>query len=647
MGKVVARRRGGPAQTDEQAAVEPQTVADIVEPNGVDQLRIEQGDHMTPRRIGPRLGVHARLPRELAHEEGWNEIANLVQNAELAFAWAGGRLGLGILFHPLLVEPFRLRTKHFLLQPVLRFCFFTLSLASLLQVQAAAADQPPFQYGKEPIYVPNEMPPVERTWHPTNKLNDPGIKRGAPFEAGLIRVFNEDTNFSKEIAVFRLPDGAVRAWKSDSFSKDDLAIIREMKKREPAAPDDARIWTTDLSASENKQLQGGDVSTYETPHFIFVYGHDHAGKGNVVFTDPQFLKRAGDWFEYVWGYYAGDYHAPMPHDGEPEPKRIVVQLYGTGVPGLAENWANSAESMALQSTAMFYGSTVVPHEFCHVIQFYTKGFRDRSSVGAWWETHAEMGAFNFAPTYDADFPVMFKNLDKGYQWTESRYSNWPILMQLWEKKRTHDLVFGVWTQNFRGSHGESLEDPIETTVRLGLASGALPKGWESFNDEIGEMAARMVTMDFINQGYLQDATSDLRREAFSSPRRRDHDGDWYDSPSNALYPYGYHWIRLSPQNGAADIKIKFQGQSTALNAEWRLTLVGVDDKERARYSPTVTALGNADAEASISVHPNEKYVLAVAATPTTYQSLNWGQIPGNTYPYKVEASGADWKSGAP
>jgi hypothetical protein len=527
------------------------------------------------------------------------------------------------------------------------FAVLMLGAASLLPVQAATMAEPPFQYGREPIYVPNEMPPVKRTWHPINVVNEPGIKRGSPFKAGLVRVFNEDTPFSSEIAVFRFPDGVVRAWKSKSFSEEDLAIIHQLKKSEPAAPIDSRMWTTKLPVSVQSLLQSGAISTYETPHFVFVYGHDQAGGGNIIFADPEFLKKAGDWFEYVWWYYLVDYHAPMPYERETNPKRIVVRLYGTGIPGLADGWANSAASMSLNPSAMFYGSTVVPHEFCHVIQFYTKGFRDRASVGAWWETHAETGAFNFAPTYGSDFPVMFRNLDKGCQWTDSRYSNWPILMQLWEKQRTHDLVFGVWTQNFRGSRGQSLEDPIQTTVRLGLASGALPKGWESFNDEIGELAARMVTMDFINQGYLQDATTELRQAAFSSLKRTEPTGGWYDSPENVLYPYGYHWIRLSPQPGASDIKIKFQGRSSALNAQWRLTLIAVDDKEKARYSPSVTASGKTAAEVGISIRPNESYVLAVAATPTTYQSLNWGKIPGDDYPYKVEASGADWRDVAP
>jgi hypothetical protein len=84
-----------------------------------DEVVLGAGDHMTPRRIGSRLAFHSGLPRELAHQERWNQVANLVQDAELTLAWTGGRLGSGMsIFHPLLVEPFRLRPKLFLPQPV-------------------------------------------------------------------------------------------------------------------------------------------------------------------------------------------------------------------------------------------------------------------------------------------------------------------------------------------------------------------------------------------------------------------------------------------------------------------------------------------------------------------------------------------------
>jgi hypothetical protein len=119
VGQIITRRRRGRADADEQTRMQSQAVADIVEPDGVDQLCVEQRDHMTPRRIGSRLALHSGLSGQLGHQKRRNQIANLVQDTELTLAWAGSRLGSGsFLFHPLLVEPFRLWPKHFLRQPV-------------------------------------------------------------------------------------------------------------------------------------------------------------------------------------------------------------------------------------------------------------------------------------------------------------------------------------------------------------------------------------------------------------------------------------------------------------------------------------------------------------------------------------------------
>lgn len=90
-------------------------------------------------------------------------------------------------------------------------CARLLLIAACLSGMAAAQSPPPFRYGAEPVFIPSEMPPVVRKWDPTNKLNEPGIVKGPPFEAALVRVFNEDTPWSSEIAVFRFRDGAVRA----------------------------------------------------------------------------------------------------------------------------------------------------------------------------------------------------------------------------------------------------------------------------------------------------------------------------------------------------------------------------------------------------------------------------------------------------
>ena len=524
----------------------------------------------------------------------------------------------------------RIRWRHLVL-----FVFFVVAFSSH---RAEAQPTPSFVYGAEPIYIPREMPAVIRTWHPTNEVKEAGIKQGPPFEATLVRVFNEDTNWSSEMAVFRFRDGSARAWKSRSFSAEDVKIMREMKAKSPVSPTDTRTWLTKLDDPMQKQVNAKTLNKHETRHFVFIWGKTPSAEVAEALNSPRFIEQAGAWFEKVWTAFEVDFHAPMPRAGEPHPQRLVVRLYGTGIPGVGSGWADAADQMTLNPRALFYGSTVIPHEFGHVVQFYSGGFRIRSSCGPWWETHAENGAFNYSPTYDAQFPQMFAHLTHGCQWPDSRYANWAILMQLWEKKRTQHLVYGVWTKNRRNKAGDSLEDPLETTVRLGQADRSLPNGWESFNDEIGEMAARMVTMDYLNQGYLCDATVDLRKQAMSTVIPDEAVRGWFKSPADKkLYACGIQWITITPNPGASQLSVSFCGRSKDNDARWKLTLVAVDKNNVARYSPRVTAVGKTESTLAISVRPGEDYILAVAATPAKYRSLTWDQIPEFDYPYAVRA----------
>ncbi len=527
--------------------------------------------------------------------------------------------------------------------PGLRLPLLPLALAATTFVipRAEAQTTPAFVFGAEPIYVPNEMPAKLRTWHPTNQMEEAGIKRGAPFEAALVRVFNEDTDWSREMAVFRFRDGSVRAWKSRSFSTEDVRVMHEMRAKYAVVSPDARTWITKLDDETQKLVAGKTLNQYDTRHFTFIWGTNPDEEIKEALNSPRFIEKAGDWFEKVWSAYEVDFRAPMPHAGEPHPQRIIVKLYHTGIPGLGNSWANSAEEMWLDPRAMLYGSVVVGHEFGHVVQFYSGGFRIRSSGGAWWETHAENASFNYSPSYSDQFPVMFANLSHGCQWTESRYSNWAILMQLWEKKRTRHLVFGIWTQNRRTQDGASLEDPLETTVRLGQADGSLPHGWDSFGEEIGEMAARMVTMDYINQGYLCDATVNLRKKAISEVTPDETAPGWFKAPAAPkLYAYGIQWIPVTPRPGASQLSVSFRGRSKDNEARWKLTLVAVDKNNVARYSPRLTAVGQAEVKLDMTVKPGEDYFLALAATPAKYRSLAWDQIPEFDYPYTLRASDA-------
>lgn len=91
----VAAGRGRAAQARERAAVQPETVANVVEAQAMSQLRIDQGNHVAPWTITAGLLVDAGRPSDLRDQVGRNQIANLLEDAELATRW----LGVGFGFH--------------------------------------------------------------------------------------------------------------------------------------------------------------------------------------------------------------------------------------------------------------------------------------------------------------------------------------------------------------------------------------------------------------------------------------------------------------------------------------------------------------------------------------------------------------------
>ena len=60
--KIVARRRRRSPDAGQGAGVEPQRVANIVEPDAMSQLREEQREDVTPRFEGPGFLFSSRFP---------------------------------------------------------------------------------------------------------------------------------------------------------------------------------------------------------------------------------------------------------------------------------------------------------------------------------------------------------------------------------------------------------------------------------------------------------------------------------------------------------------------------------------------------------------------------------------------------------
>src|SRR5689334_14307158 len=89
VGKVVAAGRPCPAQSRKRPTVQPQGITDIIEADGVGQLRKEHADHVTPRTEGSRPGIHPGLARQFRHQMRGNQIAKLSENRELRGGWFG------------------------------------------------------------------------------------------------------------------------------------------------------------------------------------------------------------------------------------------------------------------------------------------------------------------------------------------------------------------------------------------------------------------------------------------------------------------------------------------------------------------------------------------------------------------------------
>ena len=88
-----------------------QGVANVVEPDGVGELREEQAHDMAPRREGARLLFDAMLAGELGHEVGRNEIAKLGEDGQRCLGWF-------VCFHQADPEWDRPPATTFLSQPV-------------------------------------------------------------------------------------------------------------------------------------------------------------------------------------------------------------------------------------------------------------------------------------------------------------------------------------------------------------------------------------------------------------------------------------------------------------------------------------------------------------------------------------------------
>jgi Family of unknown function (DUF6055) len=497
-----------------------------------------------------------------------------------------------------------------------------------------------------------------RSWTPRQTAADNstaiGAAVGQPFEARLVIAYGDGQMKTTRQAVFELANGCRRQYVAASLADADVALIDAAVVAHPLAADPAtyqRWFDPDFVAQAD--IDAGVLVSTTTQHFAFWRGVDPKGVSNQFVAEQggwdAFLQKAGAFMENQWLMNRDMLGAPMPYAGAGERRKINVYLCGTGLPfieggDLTDCWASAADAMWVSGPAMAEGSTIM-HEFGHVLQFYTGGFRDKPDAGMIWETGAEWNSFALAG--DPYFlPYLTANLESGPLFSPARYGAFPFMAFLREKDDTRDLMWRTWLNNQRTAEGATTEDFVQAFVRLAQAASVYPKGFISFADDMGWFGARLAAMDFearqalLDWQYRLDGSLHFAKQFV--PLVATATANVYTPPvERPLLEYGTHLVPLTAEAGKVTVQVT--GATTAHRAAWRFTLVAVGADGAVRYGKLAAAEGSGSGATAINHRSGEKLYLSVTATPYTYETLGWqgtGATTGTQFPYRVLIDGA-------
>eukprot|EP00899_Mesostigma_viride_P005088 jgi/Mesvir1/14580/Mv05257-RA.1 len=531
-----------------------------------------------------------------------------------------------------------------------------------------------------------------RVWTPIKPL--PGLPASiasAAFRGILVRVAGFDTERSKQYAIIvRENDGHKRAFPVENFTPADVEFtrgwaaqqkaVRSLAARLAAGACMAPAYINGDNAysgtAEERSLQ-----TMETRHFRFMWGNDAEANGGMWIRDIAMRNRNAEYLEQVWDFFENELGWQMPYaDGSRGmlhktggrlglKKRINIYIAGTGLSKHRDGFAWGAEEMLLHPHAMAEGSSVTPHEFTHVMQFHSGGFRNNADVGWFWECHANFASHQFIPSYPPALEVYAERCHYELCSTRFNYGSWPFLQYILEHPRCRDasLCFRIWAENCKNEHDCSTEVPFETLMRLatgsplfrgpGVALDAEVSAVEAFGDVIGELAAAMASWDFVYGAVYREhlagspVPSRQRTLLFPCP---DAPGWWRPIYSHAPRQYGINIIDLVPVPGAGWggsangglVEAQLRGLQDGDDAPgWRATLLVINAStgEAVRYSPMWKGVGVVEQPIRIFVRPGERCCLAVAAAPSrfTIQKFRPGYHVRPRFLYEVFLKGCE------
>lgn len=495
-------------------------------------------------------------------------------------------------------------------------------------------------------------------------LETPGTATGAPFSARLVQAYGEDYGEARQTVILELEGGCRRQFRAESFIDADRALIDAAQARHPAETDPASyrlVYREGLSSPD--LLQSGRLIVHQTQHFAVWYGTNTAGSfyrdiARQNRSIEQVARETGEWLERIWVISRDVLGVPMPFAGGGDRQKLDIFLCGTGRPApgtddLGECGASAAETMGISAWGIAKGANVLSHEFGHMIQFYSGGFRDKGDAGMIWETGAEWTAFAINPAFNPAAADYLNQLENGFLFSPARYGATPIFTYLFEKDDTRPFVFGAWMRNRRNAGGATQEDFLPAVVRLGQEAGVYPNGFASFADDAGWYGARLAAMDFQNQRAMLDQLRATRTTSwlphFYTPLAAvGSDPQTFVPPAERpLLQWGTHLVPLTAQTGT--VRATLTGGTTANQAAWRFTLVAVAEDGRPTYAPLGAVAGRASATVILAPPAGTSLYLAVTATPYSYETLGWqpnGEaIRGTRFPYTIRIEGATPRTG--
>ena len=298
-----------------------------------------------------------------------------------------------------------------------------------------------------------------------------------------------------------------------------------------------------------------------------------------------------DIFEYIenfWTYVEAAGHS-MPYWHRPGPNRkyhIIVTPGGSGV-GDYHCGIGNANTVALA------------HEFFH-----------SQPLGGWRSFHYIMGNAGQHTGHPGELQMFTGNFR--YPWRYINRMGYQSPMMFFVLGDNPNWGYGI--QVVIGGLAAAVEPtPYHTIAMAGQKKGLWKNGVRGFGDFLGEYAARMATIDLIEQ-FMIRCKYGMPETSYLYPVYG-HENRYRISNAEAPRWTGYNIIRLDVDEGAKEIGVDFQGiHDPLLHSDWRACIVAVDGEGWARYSP----LWN-KGKMVFTLKPEDRHIwLTVSASPSAF-----------------------------